>query len=135
MALTINLPKNKEQEILHKIELEGLSIENYFLQLHNTNANLEAPNNIEPDKLSEKELLRKINLNISEPEWLRYSHLIKLRDKERLTEEEYQELCALGEKIESAGAERLEYLAALSKLRGVSLKKLMNDLNIKPRKV
>ena len=35
MAITINLPKNKEQEILDEIELRGISIEFYFLELFN----------------------------------------------------------------------------------------------------
>lgn len=82
--------------------------------------------------LSEADLLKKINLGISEVEWATYKRLIGLRREERLTHEEHQELINLGDKIEEANAQRLEYLFALSQLRGVSLKKVMLDLGIKP---
>lgn len=77
----------------------------------------------------------KTDLGISDEEWATYKHLIGLRRAERLTEQAHQELIALGDKIEQANAQRLEYLLALSQLRGISLQKLMADLGIKPVEV
>ena len=71
-------------------------------------------------------------MDISEAEWASYRHLVGLRRAEHLTEQEHEALIQLGNKIEDAHAKRMEYLWALAQLRGVSLDKIMDDLDIKP---
>jgi hypothetical protein len=85
--------------------------------------------------LSETDLLKKVNLDISEAEWVNYRHLIGLRRAEQLTEQEHEALIQLGDKIENAHAKRMEHLWALAQLLGVSLDKIMQDLGIKPVEV
>lgn len=131
MALTINLPISIEQQFRQEAALKGLSLDSYLLRLLKQAANI-SQTQAAPKRLSEKDLLKNINLDISESEWITYRHLISLRNAERLTEQEHDKLILLGDKIEKANAKRLEYLLLLSELRGISLDKLIDDLGIKP---
>ncbi len=134
MALTINLPQSIEQELRQDAALKGMSLDSYFLRLLKQAATLSQPKNA-AKQLSETDLLKKINLDISEVEWANYRHLIGLRRAEQLTEKEHEALIQLGDKIENAHAKRMEHLWALAQLRGVSLDKIMQDLGIKPIEV
>ena len=134
MALTINLPQTIEEQLRQEAASKGMSLDRYFLHLLKQAASV-AQSKGTPKQLSETDLLKKINLDISEAEWKEYRHLIGLRRAERLTEQEHEALIALGDKIEDAHAKRLEYLWALAQLRGVSLDKIMDDLGIKPVEV
>jgi len=62
--------------------------------------------------------------------------LSELRDKleaETLTEAERTELLELVERVEAADVERAEALLALAQRRGVSVRRLMDDLDLEPR--
>ena len=84
--------------------------------------------------LSEKEaeLLLNINQSLNQDIQQRYQLLIKKRQQEELTNNEYEELLSLTELVEKNQAQRLQYLVKLANLRGCSLEKLMSDLEIKP---
>jgi hypothetical protein len=60
-----------------------------------------------------------------------YNELIAKREAETLTVDEYQHLLRLTEQVEKMQAQRIEYLAELARIRGVSLTVLMKDLGIK----
>ncbi|RUT10164.1 hypothetical protein DSM106972_006590 [Dulcicalothrix desertica PCC 7102] len=79
---------------------------------------------------NEAELLRKINQNIPLDTQKVYNELIVKREAETLTVEEHQHLLLLTEQIEKLQAQRLQYLAELASIRGVSLTALMDDLEI-----
>ena len=132
MALTIELPSNIEQQLLRGATQKGISLENYLLQLlsHATSAPKKQVKKKSISELSESELLLKINLDITETEWMTYHHLTDLRKSEKITESEYTQLIQLGEKIENANVVRLKYLIALSQKRKVSLDKVMADLGL-----
>ena len=133
MALTIELPSNIEQQLLKGATQKGISLENYLVQL--LSSATKAQKKQDKDKpLSETELLQKINLGITltEAEWLTYRRLVALRKAELLTEIEHKKLIHLSKKIEEANTERLIYLVALSKLRNVTLDKVMADLGLFP---
>ena len=132
MALTIELPSNIEQQLLQKAKQKGISLENYLLQLisHATDLPKKQVKRKSISELSESELLQKINLGITEEEWATYRHLTDLRKAENITDSEYAQLIQLGEKIENANVVRLKYLVALSKIRNVSLDKVMADLGL-----
>ena len=132
MALTIELPSNIEQQLLQRAKQKGISLENYLLQLisHATNLPKKQVKKKSISELSESELLQKINLDITEEEWATYRHLTDLRKAENITDSEYAQLIQLGEKIENANVVRLKYLVALSKIRNVSLDKVMADLGL-----
>jgi hypothetical protein len=131
MSLTINLPTTVEQQFRQEAATNGLSFDTYLLRLLQQAANLsrKQPN---PKQFSESELLKKINLDISDAEWTSYRHLIGLMRAETLTEKEHEVLMALGDKIEIANVNRVKYLFELAELRGISVEKLMKNLGITP---
>ncbi|MDD1413897.1 STAS/SEC14 domain-containing protein [Dolichospermum sp. ST_con] len=59
-----------------------------------------------------------------------YEKLIDNREVETLTKEEYQALLYLGEQIDKLQAQRIEYMAELAKIHGISLTKLMEKLGL-----
>jgi uncharacterized protein HemY len=74
----------------------------------------------------------KINNGLPAKVQQRYRKLIKLRQEERLTEDEYEELLRLTDDVEQKQVERLEALSELARFRGKSLRELMDMLGIKP---
>lgn len=82
--------------------------------------------------VDETALLMKINNGLSAKVQQRYRKLIKLRQEERLTQDEYEELLRLTDDVEQKQVERLEALSELARLRGKTLRELMDVLGIKP---
>lgn len=128
MALTIQLPITIEQNLRQAAAEHGVSLDGYITEI----LSKIKPKTKTKKTWTEAELLEKITLDISESEWAKYRQLIQLRREENLNEEQYQALLQLGDKIESAGVKRLKYLVQLSILRGISLDKLMQQLDIQP---
>jgi uncharacterized protein (DUF1778 family) len=79
----------------------------------------------------EAEVLEKINEGLAQETQQRYNELVAKRQAEMLTEVEYQELLALIDGIEQADAERVQALTKLAQLRNMSVKALMETLNIR----
>ncbi len=82
---------------------------------------------------NETELLKKINTGAPSVIQKRYNFLVKKRNNETLTDEEYQELLELTAYMENLGVKRLEYLLELAKLRNLSLDEIVEQLQLKPR--
>jgi len=61
----------------------------------------------------------------------RYDFLIGKRQDNTLTDEEYQELLDLGDRIEAIDVKRLEHLNELAKLRQTSLNSLIQETKIR----
>ena len=80
---------------------------------------------------AESELLIKINQVLAPDVQARLNQLIVKRQAETLTPGEHKELLCLIEQSEKAEAARVEAMAQLARLRGVSLTTLMHDLGIK----
>ncbi|MGM3304458.1 STAS/SEC14 domain-containing protein [Anabaena sp. WFMT] len=76
----------------------------------------------------EVELFLKINNDLSCDNHNYHNKLITKTEEERLTNEEYGELLYLSEQIDKLQAHRLEYLAELARLHGISLTELMRNL-------
>jgi hypothetical protein len=81
---------------------------------------------------NQAKLLQKINQEPSTETWQRFALLTAKRRAETLTDEEYEELLELVNEIELRDAKRVEYLAELAQLRNVSLRTLMQQLDIRP---
>ncbi len=79
----------------------------------------------------EAELLIKINQGIPSDIQRLYNELIAKREAETLTVEEHQNLLQLTEQVEKLQAQRIESLAELARIRGISLTVLMTNLGIK----
>jgi hypothetical protein len=80
----------------------------------------------------ETSLLLQINQGIPTDLHQRYHHLTEKRDAETLTNDEYEELLQLSDRIELLTAQRVEALVNLATVRQVPLLQLMNDLGIQP---
>ena len=80
----------------------------------------------------ESELLIKINQGLPEELQRLYQASIDKRDRETLTESEYQQLLELTEQVEKYQAQRLEYLTQLAQIRQVSLANLITQMGFKP---
>jgi hypothetical protein len=134
MALTIDLPTKRENQFRKEAARNGDSLENFLLKLLKKSSFLKDINEIS-ENFTESELLKKVDLDISETEWANYRRLISLRNAECLTEKEHKSLIKLGDKIELANAKRLKHLFKLAQLRNLPIEKLMKDLNINPIEV
>lgn len=80
---------------------------------------------------TEAELLEQINQGLPPDVQQRYDELTAKRRAETLTPEEHEELLDLINRIEQADAERIQVLAELAQLRGVSVPALMDELGIR----
>jgi len=106
---------------LNKTELEQLLSQ--ILALIAQNKAFGLPQN-------EAELLLKINQSIPSDIQNFYDELIIKRDAENLTNDEHTELLKLTEQIEKLQAQRIESLADLARVRGITLTTLMENLGI-----
>jgi hypothetical protein len=111
----------KAVEQLNQSELEQFVSKVIALQAQRKAVNL-------PHK--EADLLIKINQAIPSHIQTHYDELIIKRDNETLTTEEYSDLLELTTQIENWEAKRIENLAELARLRGISLTQLMENLGI-----
>jgi hypothetical protein len=87
-------------------------------------------------RLPEAEAKLLLNINQSIPANIQeeYEELAVKRDDEILTDDEHEKLLQLTEEIETIQAQRIENLAELARLRGVSLTTLMGNLGINAAK-
>jgi hypothetical protein len=79
---------------------------------------------------AESTLLTRINEALPSELDRRYSELIGRRQEELLTTEEHEELLRLTDEVERIEADRVQALAELANVRGVSLSTVMRDLGI-----
>jgi hypothetical protein len=79
---------------------------------------------------AESQALVQINQGLPEGLRSRYDELIAKRQAETLSDEELKQLLGLTHVVEDLQARRMDALAALARVRGVSLGALMNDLGI-----
>ena len=80
--------------------------------------------------VEESELLEKINHWLPAELKAQLDTLIAKRDSDLLTNDEHDDLTALTDKLEEAHAVRVEALAELARLRGVTLGEVMVQLGI-----
>jgi len=80
----------------------------------------------------ETELLLKINQGLPLDVQRRFDELVAKRQAETLMPAEHRELLALIEQVEKSDVRRVQHLAELARLRGISLTTLMDELSIHP---
>jgi hypothetical protein len=110
-------------------ELEGLDKRSLDTFIDNI-LSLRVRRELSDRQIQESQLLLKINKGLSLKESERYQLLNQKRFDEIISEEEYLELEKLVEKIEKLNLNRLKYLTALARLRSVSVRELMIQLNL-----
>ncbi len=109
-------------------QLNSSDLEQFISQVLALRAKRVAPN----VSKQEAEILEKINQGLAQETQQRYNELVAKRQTETLAEAEHQELLALIDRIEQADAERVQALIKLAQLRNMSVKALMETLNIRP---
>jgi hypothetical protein len=110
-------------------ELEGLDKRSLDTFIDNI-LSLRVRRELSDRQIQESQLLLKINKGLSLKESERYQLLNQKRFDGIISEEEYLELEKLVEKIEKLNLNRLKYLTALARLRSVSVRDLMTQLNL-----
>ncbi|MCC6463593.1 MAG: hypothetical protein IT260_24195 [Saprospiraceae bacterium] len=128
MSVTIALPPGVEEQLRDTAAQQGLSIEQYITQV--VLSGISGSNQPDAEALSEDDLLQRIQLNIQARDLDAYYELVARRKADQLRPEEYETLLALTNRIELAHAERMKYVAALAKWRGVSLEQIILDLGL-----
>lgn len=114
-------------DLLKAIEqLETAELERFVERLIDLKAQRSAPSLT----LQETELLAKINRGLPSDLSANYEELIQKRRSGNLSADEYAELLRLSDQVEHLEAQRVEALADLASLRGISLSRLMTELGI-----
>ena len=116
-------------ELVKAVEqLDAPELERFVAQIIALQARRKAPALSEP----EAGLLQGINQGVPVDLQRRYDELIARRQAGQLAPEEHQELLQLTEQVEAIEARRAEQLAALARLRGISLAQLAAEPGIAP---
>lgn len=86
-------------------------------------------------RLSKREtrLFLRINRSLTPEKQERYDELKQKREDETLTKAEHEELMQFVDELEDIWADRLRAIIELAKLRSVSPRELMKQLEIEPR--
>ena len=120
MTLSIN-------NIYHELEgLDKRSLDTFIDNILSLRIRREFPDS----QIQESQLLLRINKGLSLKESERFQFLNQKRFDETISKEEYLELEKLVEKIEKLNVSRLKYLTTLARLRNVSVRDLMLQLNL-----
>jgi hypothetical protein len=109
-------------------QLSQPELEQFLQQVLQFHAKIVAPSL----STKESELLIKINQSLPHELQHLYQILIDKRDRETLTESEYQQLLESTEQVEKYQAQRLEYLTQLAQIRQISLTNLISQMGLKP---
>ncbi|WP_177176239.1 STAS/SEC14 domain-containing protein [Trichormus sp. NMC-1] len=113
------------QQLLKAVEqLKQPDLEKFVSQIIILQAHRKADNLLK----NEGELFIKTNQDLPSTFLNYHNKLIATREEEKLTDEEYRELLSLSEQIDKLQAYRLEYLANLALLHGITLTELMQNL-------
>lgn len=103
-------------------------LETFVIRLFTLKATREAPSLSE----REAEILLQINQELPAAVQERLNELIDQRDARTISAKELRELKKLTDRVELLDAERLRLLTELAHLRGVPLRKLINQLGLTP---
>jgi len=103
-------------------------LETFVIRLFTLKATQEAPSLSE----REAEILLQINQGLPSAVPERLNELIDQRNARTISAKELRELKKLTDRVELLDAERLKLLTELAHLRGVPLRKLINQLGLTP---
>ncbi len=132
-SITLQINPALEQQLREKAARKGVGLDVYVQALLEKFANIENPEaRISKSNKEEEDLLKKIRLGLSEDFWVEYKRLVEKRQAEAIDDEELACLIEMTREVERTNARRMEYLAALARLRNVSLPRVMEQLGIKP---
>ncbi len=117
-----------EQLLNAALQMPQSELEQFVARLFALKARQDAPGMSE----REAELLMKINQGLPSAQQERLNELIDKRQARTINAKELRELKKLTDQVETFDAERLKLLTELAPLRGISLRKLIKQLGLKP---
>lgn len=129
MPLADELPSELKTALQSLAEQEGRDPDRYIIDTLQEHVDHRADT---PSANSESELLRQISQGLPVATWQRSHELTARRRAETLTPDEQEELIALSDEIEGWNVRRLELLIELSRLRGVPVRVLMEQMGLRP---
>jgi hypothetical protein len=136
MTLTIDLKPELEAQLREEAAKLGSDPNAFVVQALKERLQRKGHQDVTPHLSPEESvLLQKINHGLPEATWQEYQELIDKRRAETLTPEEQARLIVLSDAISEAHVERMVNMAELARLRNTSLKTLMRQLKVRPRKV
>jgi hypothetical protein len=124
-SITLQLSSELEQQLLSAAIEQGIEPDLYIL---NTLQERLRSNHSVP--MTEAELIQQINIGLSSSDWEKYHALIVKRQAETLTQDEYQQLVSMSDRLEKLNVQRIQSLIQLAKLRQQTLPELMENLGI-----
>jgi hypothetical protein len=124
-SITLQLSSELEQQLLSAAIEQGIEPDLYIL---NTLQERLRSNHSVP--MTEAELIQQINIGLSPSDWEKYHALIVRRQAETLTQDEYQQLVSMSDRLEELNVQRIQSLIQLAKLRQQTLPELMKNLGI-----
>lgn len=128
MSVTIALPPVMEQQLRDDAAVQGVSVEQYVSRL--VLAGLSESESKKPEEMTENELYQKIQLRVQPKEMEEFYLLSEQLRANRISEEAYEKLLMLTNRIELAHAERMRYVLALAQKRNISLEAMMLELGL-----
>lgn len=128
MSVTIALPPVMEQQLRDDAAVQGVSVEQYVSRL--VLAGLSEPESKKPEEMTENELYQKIQLRVQPKEMEEFYLLSGQLRANRISEEAYEKLLILTNRIELAHAERMRFVLALAQKRNISLEAMMTELGL-----
>jgi hypothetical protein len=131
MTLTIQLSPDLEARLLRQAASAGMDASAFVVTALASHLEQSTSADSRCGK-DEAGLLSAISEGLPEPLWQRYRALVSRRENETLSPNDHAELIALSDQIEEDHARRMEHLAKLALLRGVSLAVLMEQMDIRP---
>ncbi len=131
MTISVDVAADLESRLLEQAARQGVDPGQYvagILRARLKSQDAAAPR-LDPEQ---SRLLEDVNRGLSQGEWDRYHALAAKRQSHELTGDELAELTAMSDRIEALNARRLEQLAELARLRGVTLPELLDQLGLAP---
>jgi hypothetical protein len=124
MNLTLTLRPDLEERLREKAAHEGVLPEVCAVTLLEDQL-ADKP----PAEMRESELLLEAARGLPEEVWQRYQELSRrLREQERLGDDDHREFLQLNELVETTHARRMNYVTELAVRRGQDLRELMDHL-------
>lgn len=127
--VTLEISPELEQQLRAEAAKQGVNPSLYIL--NTLQERLQFSSSSQPHlSKTESELLQEINIGLSEETWQQYHTLIAKRRAETLTPEEHTTLIEITDQLEQLNVSRIQALIELARLRGASLKTVMQSLGI-----
>ena len=119
-------PEHVKQLLEGVKQMDADSLDEFVNQVLLIKAQRSAPHLSAEESL----LMAKINQGLSEADQARLQQLIEKRQAELLSDSENQELNRLTNQVENLDAERLRWLGELAKVRNLSVRELIQQLQL-----